>query len=157
MPLSHVSLATGTAQFARMRSFYLTALEPLNYVIYYEKADSILGLQPVGRFPDFWLHTGNGEQTPALPAGGDGDGGVDVKARLGRPQVGFDADSRAVVDQFYTAAIKAGGTCNGKPELRTNFAHSYYAAFVLDPLGNNVEVVHYAEGRGEINSRPSGC
>ncbi|KAI0118889.1 Glyoxalase/Bleomycin resistance protein/Dihydroxybiphenyl dioxygenase [Nemania sp. FL0031] len=136
MPLSHISLATGAAHFARMRSFYLAALAPLGYVTYFDKADYMLGLKPAGSFPDFWLHVGNGEQTP-FPAGGD------VEARPGRTHVAFDAKSPEVVDEWYAAAIKAGGTCNGKPGPRREFSDLYYAAFVLDPLGNNLEAVHY--------------
>lgn len=80
-----------------MRSFYLTILAPLGYVTYYDKADSMLGLKPVGRFPDFWLHAGNGEQTPIDPA--------DVEARPGRAHVAFDADSPEVVDRWYATAM----------------------------------------------------
>ncbi|KAI0550292.1 Glyoxalase/Bleomycin resistance protein/Dihydroxybiphenyl dioxygenase [Xylaria curta] len=136
MPVSHVSLATGAAHFARMRSFYLAALAPLNYITYFDQINFMLGLKPVGKFPDFWLHVGNGEQT-AFPASGD------VKVRPGRTHIAFDADSREVVDQWYDAAIKAGGTCNGKPGLRPEYSEPYYAAFVLDPLGNNIEAVCY--------------
>lgn len=98
MPVSHVSLATGAAHFARMRSFYLAALAPLGYVTYFDKANFMLGLKPVGSFPDFWIHVGNGEQT-AFPAGGD------VEARPGRTHVAFDAPSREVVDKWYAAAM----------------------------------------------------
>jgi catechol 2,3-dioxygenase-like lactoylglutathione lyase family enzyme len=56
----------------------------------------------------------------------------------------FTAKSRAEVDAFYAAALKAGGRDNGPPGLRdTNFGYppGYYAAFVLDPDGNNMEAV----------------
>ncbi|KAI0910307.1 hypothetical protein F4823DRAFT_378054 [Ustulina deusta] len=136
MPLSHVSLATGAAHFARMRSFYLAALAPLNYVTYFDQANFMLGLNPVGKLPDFWLHVGNGEQ-PAFPAGGD------VDKRPGRTHIAFDADSPEIVNKWYAAAIKAGGVCNGKPGIRPEYSEGYYAAFVLDPLGNNIEAAHY--------------
>ena len=48
---------------------------------------------------------------------------------------------REQVDQFHKSALDAGGTCNGKPGLRTHYHPNYYAAFVLDPCGNNIEVV----------------
>ncbi|KAI1180258.1 hypothetical protein F4777DRAFT_306683 [Nemania sp. FL0916] len=98
MPVSHVSLATGAAHFARMRSFYLSALAPLGYVTYFDQANFMLGLKPAGRFPDFWLHVGKGEQT-AFPAGGD------VEMRPGRAHVAFDADSREGVDRWYEEAM----------------------------------------------------
>ena len=49
--------------------------------------------------------------------------------------------SRKVVDQFYELALASGGKSNGKPGIRKNYAPDYYAAFVIDPDGNNIEVV----------------
>ena len=54
-------------------------------------------------------------------------------------------DHREEVDAFYAAALRAGGKDNGKPGLRKNYGPSYYAAFVHDPEGNNIEVVCYAK------------
>ena len=56
----------------------------------------------------------------------------------------FGARSRAEVDAFYAAALNAGGTDNGPPGLRDTakgYPPGYYAAFVLDPDGNNMEAV----------------
>jgi catechol 2,3-dioxygenase-like lactoylglutathione lyase family enzyme len=53
----------------------------------------------------------------------------------------FAAKSRAQVDAFHTAALMAGGSDNGAPGLRKQYAPRYYAAFVLDPDGNNIEAV----------------
>lgn len=50
----------------------------------------------------------------------------------------FSAKSTAEVDEFYQQAIKAGGVCNGPPGLRSA---NYYAAFVYDPDGHNIEAV----------------
>ena len=47
----------------------------------------------------------------------------------------------ATIDAFHKAAIDAGGKCNGPPGLRAQYHPNYYGAFVLDPIGNNVEVV----------------
>ena len=55
-----------------------------------------------------------------------------------RQHTAFGAKSRAEVEAFYAAALKAGGTDNGAPGLRRPH---YYAAFVLDPDGNNMEAV----------------
>lgn len=57
----------------------------------------------------------------------------------------FAAKSRAEVDAFYAAALRGGGTANGAPGLRptsTGYPPGYYAAFVLDPDGNNMEAVY---------------
>ena len=55
--------------------------------------------------------------------------------------VAFVAPSRAAVDAFYAAALKAGGRDNGAPGLRPHYHPNYYAAFVFDLDGNNVEAV----------------
>jgi catechol 2,3-dioxygenase-like lactoylglutathione lyase family enzyme len=54
----------------------------------------------------------------------------------------FAAKSRTEVEAFYAAALKAGGIDNGGPGLRKQYAPGYYAAFVLDPDGNNIEAVY---------------
>jgi catechol 2,3-dioxygenase-like lactoylglutathione lyase family enzyme len=53
----------------------------------------------------------------------------------------FEASSRAVVDAFHAAAVQAGGKDNGAPGLRPRYADHWYAAFVLDPDGHNIEAV----------------
>ena len=59
-----------------------------------------------------------------------------------RQHTAFIATSRAQVDAFHAAALNAGGRDNGQPGLRDNgYPRGYYAAFVLDPDGNNIEAV----------------
>jgi predicted lactoylglutathione lyase len=53
----------------------------------------------------------------------------------------FKAKTREHVHAFYEAAIAAGGRDNGGPGLRPNYGPTYYAAFVIDPDGHNVEAV----------------
>ncbi|MDX6805845.1 VOC family protein [Terrihabitans rhizophilus] len=60
----------------------------------------------------------------------------------GRHHLAFQAGSREMVDAFYHAALAAGGTDNGAPGERA-YHPGYYAAFVLDPDGNNIEAVHH--------------
>lgn len=55
--------------------------------------------------------------------------------------VAFSVESRAQVDAFHMAGLAAGGTDNGAPGLRLHYHPSYYAAFILDPDGINVEAV----------------
>jgi catechol 2,3-dioxygenase-like lactoylglutathione lyase family enzyme len=57
----------------------------------------------------------------------------------------FRVDNRPEVDAFFDAALSSGGTDNGKPGPRPNYGRNYYAAFVKDPEGNNIEVVCYAQ------------
>ena len=59
-----------------------------------------------------------------------------------RVHVAFRAADRAAVDAFYRAAMVAGAENNGAPGLRPNYGETYYAAFVRDPDGNNIEAMH---------------
>jgi catechol 2,3-dioxygenase-like lactoylglutathione lyase family enzyme len=52
----------------------------------------------------------------------------------------FRVNDQKLVDAFHTAALAAGGTDNGAPGPRPHYSPTYYAAYVLDPDGNNVEV-----------------
>lgn len=60
----------------------------------------------------------------------------------GRHHLAFQARDHAMVDDFYKAGLAAGGTDNGAPGERP-YRPGYYAAFLLDPDGNNIEAVHH--------------
>jgi len=55
--------------------------------------------------------------------------------------VAFKARDRKTVDRFFKKGLEAGGRDHGKPGVRADYAPTYYAAFLLDPDGNNVEAV----------------
>jgi predicted lactoylglutathione lyase len=59
--------------------------------------------------------------------------------------IAFAATDRETVDAFHAAAVEAGGVDNGRPGLRPHYHSGYYAAFVLDPDGNNVEAVFHGD------------
>jgi catechol 2,3-dioxygenase-like lactoylglutathione lyase family enzyme len=61
-----------------------------------------------------------------------------------RIHLAFQTDDRDQVDRFYAAGIAAGGRDNGKPGERP-YHPGYYAAYILDPDGNNLEAVHHGE------------
>ncbi len=63
----------------------------------------------------------------------------------GRHHLAFQAKDRAMVDAFHAAGLEAGGVDNGKPGERPRYHPGYYAAFLLDPDGNNIEAVHHGE------------
>jgi catechol 2,3-dioxygenase-like lactoylglutathione lyase family enzyme len=63
----------------------------------------------------------------------------------GKAHFAFRVDHREEVEAFYAAAMRAGGEDNGAPGPRPDYGPSYYAAFVRDPEGNNIEVVCYAK------------
>ncbi|MBS1184247.1 MAG: glyoxalase, partial [Proteobacteria bacterium] len=64
----------------------------------------------------------------------------------GRHHLAFQATDRATVDAFYRAALAHGGRDNGAPGERP-YHPGYYAAFVLDPDGNNIEAVYHGEAQ----------
>ena len=120
--IHHIDFAV--ADFTRSRAFYVRALEPLGITAVMDiKREDGRKLTGFGTAPDpeFWIRTGR------LPS-----------VRL---HVAFQANSRAAVNAFHAAALAAGGTDNGSPGLRPRYAKHYYAAFVLDPDGHNIEAV----------------
>ncbi|WBS00861.1 VOC family protein [Pseudoduganella sp. SL102] len=64
----------------------------------------------------------------------------------GRHHLAFQARDRAMVDAFHRAALDAGGQDNGAPGERP-YHPGYYAAFVIDPDGNNIEAVFHGESK----------
>jgi catechol 2,3-dioxygenase-like lactoylglutathione lyase family enzyme len=113
----------GVSDVARSARFYDAALAPLGLrrSIQLPPDDGRDGIGYGVDFPIFWIDRFH-------PAGV-------------RQHVAFRAADRAVVDAFHAAAIAAGGTDNGAPGLRPGYPPGYYAAFVLDPDGNNIEAV----------------
>ena len=95
-----------------------------------------------------------------VPIGGEGDtffwadelfvSSPDSEAALGRltgrHHLAFQAGDRAAVEAFYKAGLAAGGTDNGAPGERP-YHPGYYAAFLLDPDGNNIEAVFHGEAK----------
>jgi catechol 2,3-dioxygenase-like lactoylglutathione lyase family enzyme len=71
-----------------------------------------------------------------------GSGAAPASAPL---HLAFQAKSRSEVNAFHAAALAAGGQDNGQPDVRPQYHDNYYAAFVLDPAGNNVEAVYQGE------------
>ena len=67
-------------------------------------------------------------------------------ALTGRHHLAFQARDRAMVDAFYRAALDAGAEDNGGPGERP-YHPGYYAAFVLDPDGNNIEAVFHGDAK----------
>ncbi len=72
--------------------------------------------------------------------------GADAKTVPTHVHLAFQAEDHAMVDAFHKAALAAGGTDNGKPGER-KYHPGYYAAFVLDPDGNNIEAVFHGPNR----------
>jgi predicted lactoylglutathione lyase len=62
-----------------------------------------------------------------------------------RTHLALTAKARSSVKQFYERGLSAGGKDNGAPGVRADYAANYYAAFLIDPDGNNVEAVYFSE------------
>jgi len=106
--------------------------------VFYDAALSALGLRRVIQLPedDGSDAIGYGVSYPVFWIDRFHPHGV-------RQHTAFSAKRRTEVDAFHAAALKAGGTDNGAPRLRVaeGYPPGYYAAFVLDPDGNNMEAV----------------
>lgn len=121
--LDHVSLAVRS--LATARKFYEPALGAIGMTVNME-AGQAFGMGSRGQ-KIFWLERDR-------KAAGDG-------------HYAFRVSARAAVDAFYDAALAAGGHDHGAPGPRPDYGPNYYAAFVRDPEGNNIEVVCYTPSR----------
>jgi catechol 2,3-dioxygenase-like lactoylglutathione lyase family enzyme len=113
----HIGLKVGDLG-AAIR-FYTAALQPLGYVLC-SQDDSGAGFGPSGA-PALWLSK---------------DG-----AAKGGAHVAFRAPGHDAIRQFHAAGLKAGGRDNGGAGPRESYGPTYFAAFLIDPDGNNIEAV----------------
>jgi catechol 2,3-dioxygenase-like lactoylglutathione lyase family enzyme len=121
MPIDHVNIPV--KDLAVSRSFYSAALAPLGYKLVYD-----------------------GEGSLGFGRGDSGDDDEPIALRSGDPpsrpsHIAFAVTDQAQVDAFHAAALAAGGRDNGGPGERPYGEH-YYAAFILDPDGHNIEAVY---------------
>ena len=110
----------GVSDYEASKAFYLKALEPLGVALLAENA---LGVE---------LGIPKGQSSLCL---------FQAEERPARLHIAFRADNRQQVEAFYRAALEAGGKDNGAPGLRPQYHANYYAAFVIDPDGHNIELV----------------
>jgi catechol 2,3-dioxygenase-like lactoylglutathione lyase family enzyme len=114
----HVGLKA--RDFRTSLAFYRAVLAPLGYEA--QQVDEVgrsAGFGPKGTVA-LWLSEGSPRSSAHLA---------------------FASPSRAGVESFFEAGLRSGGKDNGKPGLRPDYGKDYYAAFVIDPDGNNVEAV----------------
>jgi catechol 2,3-dioxygenase-like lactoylglutathione lyase family enzyme len=115
--IAHTSLPV--TDYRRSKAFYIKALEPLGYQNNMEYGEAA-GFND-GKNTDFW---------------------ISKESKITPLHVAFEAKSSAQVEAFHKSALAAGGKDNGKPGYR-DYSPGYYAAFVHDPDGNNIEAVWY--------------
>ncbi len=113
-------LGLRTAQLDASIRFYEAALAELGHAVG-SRDESGAGVGPPGA-PALWII-----RVPGLAPSG--------------VHLAFTAPDRKSVDRFHAAGLKAGGRDNGAPGPRPDYGPRYYAAFLLDPDGNNVEAV----------------
>jgi catechol 2,3-dioxygenase-like lactoylglutathione lyase family enzyme len=114
--LDHIGIPV--TDLAQSKKFFVSALAPLGYKVLFDLAHAVgMGSEAA---PAFWIG----------------------KGQTGAPlHIAFFAADRESVDAFHRVALAAGGRDNGQPGVRAQYHPNYYAAFVHDPDGNNIEVV----------------
>jgi catechol 2,3-dioxygenase-like lactoylglutathione lyase family enzyme len=127
--IDHIELSVADAEASRR--FYEAALRPLGLsrVVSIDPARTAHGgaRHGFGRdgYPSLWFHEETGSRLPS--------------------HVAFTARDRTAVDAFHEMALAHGGRDNGAPGVRERYHPHYYAAYVLDPDGNNIEAVCQTE------------
>ncbi|MBS1209284.1 MAG: glyoxalase-like domain protein [Proteobacteria bacterium] len=113
------------SNLAASKAFYQRVLAPLGYTLKLELKNAAGFGEKAGNDPggDFWVSAG----LPFSP----------------RSHIAFHAKSEAEVIAFHAAALEAGARDNGAPGLRPHYHPHYYAAFVLDLDGYNIEAVYH--------------
>lgn len=121
--LDHITLLV--KDINQSKAFFTQALKPLGYKLVADREfTGGYGIEDKPGLRDFWIK--QKEEFPTPPS---------------FTCFAFKATSKQQVDDFYTSALEAGGTDNGGPGYRTKYYPGYYAAFVHDPNGYNIEVV----------------
>jgi catechol 2,3-dioxygenase-like lactoylglutathione lyase family enzyme len=124
--LDHTGIVVTDLSVARR--FYDAIAQSLGLAIAENSPDSFLfGKSAEEPIPYLWI----GTLRPSYWVEGS-------RAGINQMHIAFKAESKAMVDAFYQAALGAGGRDNGAPGPREG-AGDYYGAFVLDPDGNNIE------------------
>lgn len=123
----------GVSDYEASKAFYLTALEPLGVAVVLEGPLGV-ELSPGGRSSLCICQT---DEKPA------------------HLHLAFTAGNRQQVEAFHRAALAAGGKDNGAPGLRPQYHANYYAAFVIDPDGHNIEVVCHEPEADTLSATPN--
>ncbi|KAK1216038.1 hypothetical protein PQX77_021340 [Marasmius sp. AFHP31] len=131
MPFDHCVITVPMSDHAAVVAWYEAALKPLGYTKAFTfglaNGESVgfsntMAENPDTGYPDWWV-TGQSNGEPS------------------KSHYAFAAKDRGLVDAFHKAAVAAGGKDNGAPGVRAQYHANYYAAYVFDPVGNNIEVI----------------
>lgn len=120
--LHHVSV--GVRDVARAAQFYDPVLKALGYKRVMDFSPGAIAYGESKDKPEFWIGKPHDQ---GIPSAGNGT------------HVGFAAKSKAAVNAFHEAALKAGGSNGGEPGPRPDYGFAYYGAFIYDLDGNKIE------------------
>lgn len=118
--IEHVSVPI--SDYKKSAKFYEAALKPLGYKLYRKYPPDAGGFLE-GDSTSFWIVKKGGKIQPM--------------------HVALRGKSKKAVDEFHAKGLKAGGKDNGTPGFRLPYGDNYYAAFLLDPDGNNIEACYF--------------
>ncbi|MDE1925219.1 MAG: VOC family protein [Patescibacteria group bacterium] len=121
--IEHVSVPV--SDYKKSKEFYKKLLAPAGYTLYRDMDEWKAGGFLEGKSTSFWI--------------------VEKKNKIMPIHVAVGAASKEAVQKFHAEGLKAGGKNNGKPGFREDYGPNYYAAFVLDPDGNNIEACYFGE------------
>jgi predicted lactoylglutathione lyase len=118
--IAHASV--GVKDYEKSKELYVKMLTPLGYKLHMDLPEYKAGGYMANGIQDFWI--GENEHSTGV-------------------HVAFDAISKDMVQAFYDAALAGGAKDNGAPGYRKEYSPGYYAAFVHDFDGNNIEAVWF--------------
>ena len=120
--IEHLTL--NVSDFEKGKEFYTKALAPIGYTMTFDfEEEKNAGFGTSKEETDFWISAEHGAKQ-----------GI---------HVAFTVTSKEQVDNFYQAAIALGAHDNGVPMYYTEYGNDYYAGYVLDADGNNIEAVFH--------------
>ena len=119
--IDHITIYV--SDYAKSKLFYMKALAPLGYTLGSEfemEGVDYCGFMDNTGHHDYWIVSGDASR---------------------RTHIALKASSSNEINSFYTEALANGGADNGTPGPRPEYGDNYYAAFVFDPDGNNIEAM----------------
>ncbi len=120
--IEHISVPV--SDYQKSKAFYQHTLAPLGYELIRDYGPQAGGFCE-GDSTSFWI--------------------IKKDEAIQPMHVALGAPSKEAVQTFYDEGIKSGGSDNGAPGFRLDYGDNYYAAFILDPDGNNIEACYFGE------------
>lgn len=119
--IDHITIATKDVEKSKV--FYKNAFIPLGYVVSFGEEEKFWAFQ-VGSSSLIEIRASQDSEQPITSC-----------------HVAFRVDAKKNVDESYQTALRASAEDNGKPDFRPQYSENYYACFVHDPDGHNIEAM----------------